>query len=61
MTRKDYRRIADAMLASKPAPYWDANKHAQYKVSVSRLCDALQADNPRFDRQKFMQACGVEQ
>lgn len=60
MTRKDYIIIAAALLESKPESHWDANKKAQWLVSCNRIADALANDNPRFNRGRFLNACGVE-
>lgn len=55
MTRKDYQLIASVL----------ANYSAEGGVTIERdevaqlLADALGADNPRFDRQKFLIASGV--
>ena len=47
MSRKDYQLIAQALReASSP----DDTAHA--------IADALQADNPRFDRARFLIAAG---
>jgi hypothetical protein len=54
MTRKDYVIIADAIATS-----W--HHSADSKADIARnLADALQADNPRFDRARFLDACGVK-
>jgi hypothetical protein len=55
MTRKDYQLIATVL----------ANYSAEGGVVIERdeiaklLADALGADNPRFDRDKFLVASGV--
>lgn len=55
MTRKDYQLIASVL----------ANYSAEGGVTIERdevaqlLADALGADNPRFDRNKFLIASGV--
>lgn len=60
MTRKDYETIAAALAESRPAPGWDANKHAQYRTTVARLADAFKIGNARFDRARFFKACGLD-
>lgn len=50
MSRKDYELIA-AVIAAYP------NREA--KLVALRLADAFVLDNPRFDRVKFLKACGV--
>jgi hypothetical protein len=60
MTRKDYVLIADT-LANLMS---DFNNGGEDSVSLSlvaqELADALQADNPRFNRARFLDACGVK-
>ena len=55
MTRKDYVLIASALKANRDkwvvTPTW---LDAVYSVA-----DALKADNARFDRARFLAACGV--
>lgn len=48
MTRKDYVLIAEALRYSLPL------NSAQHNV-----CHALAADNARFDKARFLKACGV--
>lgn len=52
MTRKDYQLIAQAI-----ADVWCENT-AQLYIAES-IADALAQDNPRFDRARFLDACGV--
>lgn len=73
MTRKDYILIADAireLLAdiereSAPMAVCDrtralmAGEHLGVRHAASRLADQLRQDNPRFDRTRFMAACGL--
>ena len=56
MTRKDYQLIAQVF----------ANVGEMVELSETigadlarNLAEALQADNPRFDRHRFLVACGV--
>lgn len=53
--RRHYQAIADVIAAS------DRDLFSQSEVlgMALRLADMLQADNPRFDRAKFLSACGV--
>lgn len=73
MTRKDYVMIADAireLLAdiereSGPMAVCDrtralmAGEHLGVRHVAMRLADQLRQDNPRFDRTRFMAACGL--
>ncbi len=58
MTRKDYVRIARALLDVRPAA---ANAAAldQWHQTCGALADVLARDNPRFDYMRFIHACGV--
>jgi hypothetical protein len=56
MTRKDYRLIANALKALQ-APHNDTDTLGNVAYS---LADVLQYDNPRFNRAKFLEACGVK-
>jgi len=55
MTRKDYQLIADAMCSEIPeqrtAEWWT------WWACCNALSAALQADNQRFDCDKFLTAC----
>ena len=54
MTRKDYIAIANAICeASHTAP------SAAIDTLAHKLADVCANDNPRFDRQRFLAACGV--
>lgn len=54
MTRKDYILIAEVIATS-----WHANAEAKRDLAVS-MAEALETDNPRFDRKRFLVACGVD-
>jgi len=65
MTRKDYRLIADAfnmtVLALKDNSRMlrpDIQETGIYRVAVT-LSSLLVEDNPRFNKDKFMRACGL--
>ena len=60
MTRKDYIKFANALKAEKPGKNWDANKHIQWRLDVEAVAGVLASDNPQFDRQRFLDAAGVE-
>lgn len=59
MTRKDYVLIADTLSNLMK----DFNNGGDDSVSLSlvaqELADTLATDNPRFDRARFLTACGV--
>ncbi len=63
MTRKDYILIASVIKSCR--------KHGEDDVEIASenrtifyfarlLADKLSVDNPRFDRTKFLQACGCQ-
>lgn len=56
MTKKDYIAIANAFAALNKITKGKAI-HEQYCIA---LANVLQADNPRFDRERFLEACGVK-
>ena len=53
MTRKDYVMIAEIVATS-----WHASQGSKADMAY-RFAEALGADNPRFDRARFLTACGV--
>lgn len=58
MTQKDFKLIADVMagLPMDGHTSWNTyRKHTAYE-----LARKLATTNPRFDRAKFLRACGVE-
>ena len=62
MTRKDYvllaRAIRDSLIQTTKWE-WQDRYATQHAVTVERLADVLMQENPRFDRQRFVAACGV--
>jgi hypothetical protein len=55
MTRKDYVMIAQVISESQGLTRSDI-----IDTVAERLADALAIDNPRFDRARFLAACGVK-
>jgi hypothetical protein len=55
MTRKDYVLIADAIKAQHK-PHNDPETIQEIALSIA---DLLEGDNARFDRARFLTACGV--
>ncbi len=51
MTKKDYIAIAEALQTIKPRTYL-------LFVTARNLATYFEKDNPRFDREKFLKACG---
>jgi len=52
-TRKDFQMVAD-LLKDNP-------DMADRKAKAQDYCDKFKAMNPRFDKERFMKACGVEE
>ena len=60
MTRKDYIRFA-AMLKQLQCMNPEQTNWDWFKVSfTSDFADILERDNPRFNRARFLKACGVD-
>ena len=61
MTKKDYELIAGAIsrrvIVGRPIT---GNNLIVYQVALS-IATKLENDNPLFNRDKFLKACGVEQ
>ena len=62
MTRKDYEKIAQAVRqVNEDVSGWeDARPDEVLDLLASYLCKVLEQDNPRFDRERFLSACGFE-
>lgn len=59
MTKKDYELIAAAIAdAVRNAP--NAGGHSYHYDIASNPADRLERDNPRFDRFRFLRACGID-
>ncbi|HET7640142.1 MAG TPA: hypothetical protein VFK47_15555 [Ktedonobacteraceae bacterium] len=61
MTRKHYQQTAD-IIKSVSQDYGDG-KDVLFPLAMAamagRMAVMFELDNPRFDRDKFMEACGV--
>ena len=50
MTKKDYIRIAECI-----------KKHRNGNIRLMvEFCKVFKTDNPRFDKDRFLKACGME-
>lgn len=58
MTRHVYIAIANGLKASKP-PADHSVRYAQWELSVTRMADTLQADNPNFNAAMFYENAGI--
>lgn len=74
MSRKHYRDMAEVirreitggheLLQDKVLRYYDVNGDDASSVIyniASGLATVLKIDNPRFDRQRFMEACNIDE
>lgn len=58
MTKKDFELIASALCESrKLTPLYE--RYA-LDIVVDKLTQALASKNPRFNKDKFLKACGVD-
>lgn len=55
MTKKHYKLLANALARSKPPPEGnEISAHdEQWAKDIDAIAEALEADNPRFDKEKF--------
>lgn len=61
MTRKDYQVIANAIHDTAAVCKPDmANTYAILRVLAGRIAFDLAQRNPKFDRARFLAACGVD-
>lgn len=64
MTRKDYELIAEAIYGSliqSCSLDWQDRFIEQHRTTARRVALALERNNPRFNREKFINACGVSE
>lgn len=57
MTRQDYVMIASAIRDSLPDE-GEAFARRMLRQAADFIADGCKADNPRFDRKRFLTACG---
>lgn len=66
MSKKHYELIASAVDATRPTKqkYPEKSEYfchrSQWRDMAHELAEALEAQDPRFDRYKFLEDCGVE-
>jgi hypothetical protein len=65
MTRKHYQAMAESLRFAHPSKHMDASTYGraveQWMRDVQSVADVFAADNSRFDRSRFLSACGLEQ
>lgn len=67
MTKKDFELLAAALHGAEPMAHgYPSNPQAEYqaaygawRLACRHVAHALATTNPRFDRDRFLQACGV--
>ena len=62
MTRKDYEALAAALNGAHVSlrAHFPVAAFQGWRVAVDHVADTLAADNPRFDRARFLKGCGVQ-
>lgn len=61
MTKKDYEKFADMLLGYRCCNLDEDGDRVISVLGVAQdIADIFAADNPRFDRERFLQACGIE-
>lgn len=61
MRKKDYELIAGSLAATKS---WITSLNLQadvYRIICENLANTLNRDDPKFNKDKFLTACGIEQ
>lgn len=56
MTRKDYIALAEALHEA----HEESGLSTGWALTVDKIANVLAADNPRFDRERFVRACQGE-
>lgn len=60
MTRKDYKKIAEVIKDRIDDTEADADSHYIVLARLGRaIADIMEQDNDRFDRVRFLDACGI--
>lgn len=61
LTKKDFKAVAEIIRKRKNRCELDRHLQAGFGVDAIKcdLADYFATQNPRFDRDKFMQACGL--
>jgi hypothetical protein len=61
MTKKHFIKIAAAFNTEYTSPWRNESERYMLSRLAHQITDAAQEDNPRFDRKRFLKACGIEQ
>jgi hypothetical protein len=60
MTRKDYVMIAEILRFNRKDFIEGEDGFSLINILAHQIANGLEADNPRFDRARFLTACGVK-
>lgn len=64
MSKKDYELIARAIYGSllQSGSLEDQDRFIdQHRITARHVANALERSNPRFNREKFIEACGTKE
>lgn len=58
MTKKDYELIAGSLKMTKS---WSPNDFTDnmFRITCENMANSLNRNDPKFDRNKFLTACGI--
>ena len=59
MTKKDYVMIAEIFKLNRKDFIEGEDGYSLIGIMAHQIANALQADNPRFNRELFLNACGI--
>ena len=60
MTKKDYELIA-GVLNTEYTGYKLGWEREAIRITIIGLAEVFEQDNPKFDRNKFLEACGIKE
>ena len=60
MTRKDYVILAEILKENRKDFIEGEDGFSLLNILAHQIANGLEADNPRFDRARFLTACGVK-
>ncbi len=60
MSKKHFQKLADALKGCMPIPE-NSDPMTAWRVTVQAVADVCASTNERFDRARFLAACGLPQ
>lgn len=60
MTRKDYILLADALRRARIETLRTGHDAEGIRIAAIEIAYELKDDNPAFDKERFMKACGID-